>query len=106
MTARPIFAVLLGGLLGAAAVTLNPLHSAPAPEPRPQRWEYKVVFFRIEHSSQTADKLAAQMNDLAKDGWEYAGPVSSSTFQAGQVNGGYGAFRRAAPLPPPPPPQP
>src|SRR5262245_25957617 len=98
MTARPILAVLLGALLGAAAVTLNPLHSAPAPEP--QRWEYKVVFcptWQAGPPNTVPDKLTEQFNDLAKDGWDYAGLVGSTPGQRSRKAGEFLAFRRAKP---------
>ena len=74
MTARLILAVLFGVALGGAAVTVNPLHSAPAPEPRSQKWEYKVVRCL---NAVNEDFLTNQLNTLAQDGWEYAGPVTS-----------------------------
>jgi hypothetical protein len=94
MTPRLFLAVLLGVVLGGAAVTVNPLHSAPAPEPRPQRWEYKVVLLTVMRGGPNdvapEDKLTEQFNTMAKDGWDYVGPVvsRSSTSQ-------YVAFRRS-----------
>ena len=82
MSTRLLSAALLGVAVGATAVTLNPLHSAPAPapEPRPQRWEYKVVLVSGRPTPGAAGEdamtqLTDQFNALAKDGWEYAGPV-------------------------------
>jgi hypothetical protein len=93
MNARLILACLLGGVLGGAAVSVSPLHSAPAPEARPQRWEYKVVYVSSSQrggEGEPADKMTELLNALAKDGWDYAGPVASrsSTSQ-------YVAFRRS-----------
>ena len=69
-----LFATLLGVALGGAAVTVSPLHSAPAPEPRLQRWEYKVVRCL---NAMNEEFLTNQLNTLAQDGWEYVGPVTS-----------------------------
>jgi hypothetical protein len=72
MTARTLFAALLGVAVGTTAVTVGPLHSAPAPEAKPPRWEYKVVQFS---NATIADRLTKEVNTLAEDGWEYAGPI-------------------------------
>jgi hypothetical protein len=93
MNARLIVAALLGVALGGAIVTVSPLHSAPAPEPRPQRWEYKVVYISsIQRGGEgdPADKLTEQFNTFAKDGWDYVGPVTSRSSSSQYV-----AFRRS-----------
>ena len=82
--------------MGATAVTVNPLHSAPAPEPRPQRWEYKIVLASSRSvapggGDDAVDKLTEQFNTLAKDGWEYVGPVVQRTTSSQQCV----AFRRS-----------
>jgi hypothetical protein len=100
MNARLLLTALLGVAIGATAVSLNPLRSAPAPEPKPQRWEYKVVHFDgVQRADETADKLSEQLNTFAKDGWEYAGPIVSETTagRARVVPGVYVAFRRFKP---------
>jgi hypothetical protein len=91
---------LLGVTVGAMAVSLNPLHSAPAPEPRPQRWEYKVVYLStVRGDDKPADVLTDQLNTLAKDGWEFAGPVLGDSMGRGGGGGSrqYVAFRRFKP---------
>jgi hypothetical protein len=86
MNARLLSVTVLAAALGAATVTFAPLLSAPAPEPKPQRWEYKVVLFNekftptsenvsAEKLKEQADRLDDEVNALAKDGWEYAGPL-------------------------------
>jgi hypothetical protein len=86
MTTRTLLAALLGVALGATAVTVGPLHSAPAPEPKPLKWEYKVVRCL---NAMNEDFLTKQLNDLAQDGWEYVGPVTN----VGNANSV--AFRRS-----------
>src|SRR5271169_1441727 len=102
MNARLLVTALLGVAIGAAAVSFNPLHSAPAPEPRVQRWEYKVVYISSTArglDDKPADVLTDQLNTLAKDGWEYAGPVMGDSMGRGGGGGGrnYVAFRRFKP---------
>jgi hypothetical protein len=89
---------LLGLALGAAAVSLNPLHSAPAPEPRPQWWEYKVVpLSNVRRDVDPAEILTEQFNALAKDGWEYAGQVAARGVGGEGPGSQYVAFRRFKP---------
>jgi hypothetical protein len=100
MNARLLVTALLGVAIGAAAVSLNPLHSAPTPEPRAQRWEYKVVgvsVSRLGPDSEPVDKqLTDQFNTLAKDGWEHAGsvPADSGGRGGGGIGRQYVVFRR------------
>jgi hypothetical protein len=91
-----MIAAVLAAALGAAAVTSIPLHSAPAPEAKPQRWEYKVVLLHLPRSGDAApqEQLAEQLNSFAKDGWEYAGPVLSDSTAPGRGRQ-YVAFRRS-----------
>lgn len=93
MYARLIASALVGVALGAMAMSINPLQSAPAPEAKPAKWEYKVVNVTVPRpadGSDASEKLSEQFNVLAKDGWELVGPVvSRGTFQ------NYVAFRRA-----------
>ena len=93
MKARLLIATLLGVALGGAAVTVSPLRSAPAPEAKTQRWEYKVIRFTATAMSDAADKLTDEVNALAKDGWEYAGPLAPPA--PGTFTGQYVTFRRA-----------
>jgi hypothetical protein len=93
MNVRWLLAALLGVALGGAAVSLNPLHSAPAPEAKPQRWEYKVVNISGTPrggEGDPADKITDQFNTLAKDGWDYVGPVTARSTTTHFV-----AFRRS-----------
>jgi hypothetical protein len=102
MNARLLTIALLGVAVGATAVSLNPLHSAPAPDPRPAHWEYKVVYLTtIRGDDKPADVLSDQLNTLAKDGWEFVGPVFGDS-SGGRGGGGgsgrpYVAFRRFKP---------
>lgn len=101
MNLRFLTIALLGLAVGATAVSLNPLHSAPAPESRPQRWEYKVVYLTtVRGDEKPADVLTDQLNAMAKDGWEFAGPVFGESMGRGGGGGGsrnYVAFRRFKP---------
>jgi hypothetical protein len=104
MNARLLVPTLLGVAVGAVAVSLNPLHSAPVPEMRAQRWEYKVVACSLSRQGADADpvekQLTDQFNALAREGWEHAGPVASES--SGRGGGGFGSrqyvvFRRFKP---------
>ena len=100
MNARLLVTALLGVAVGATAVTLNPLHSAPAPEPKAQRWEYKVVAISVTRQRPDTDpvdkQLTDQFNALAKDGWEHSGSLGpESTNRGGGIgNRQYAVFRR------------
>jgi hypothetical protein len=101
MRPRLVFSALFGVAIGAAAVSLNPLQSAPAPESRAQRWEYKIVYLSggLRADGDPAEKLTEQFNVLAKDGWEYTGPIAPDSAGRGGGGGGrqYLAFRRFKP---------
>jgi hypothetical protein len=82
-------AVGVGLLLGLAALGPGPRPAqAQKPEKAP-RWEYKAVLFR----ALDAERHTKQLNDLADDGWEYAGPVNSLPGTA-QIAATSVAFRR------------
>jgi hypothetical protein len=96
MNARLLLVALLGAALGGAAVGVSPLRSAPAPDPKPQRWEYKIVLVSSRSvapggGDDATDKLTEQFNVLAKDGWEYVGPVVQRVTSSQQCV----AFRRS-----------
>jgi hypothetical protein len=101
MNARLLVTALLGVAIGAAAVSLNPLHSAPTPESKPQRWEYKVVTASLSRLGPDADpvdkQLTDQFNALAKDGWEHSGSVASDSMGRGGGGRQYVVFRRFKP---------
>ncbi len=95
MNARLLITALLGVAIGAAAASMNPLHSAPVPEPKAQRWEYKVVLVRAKaREGNPGDALTDQFNALAKVGWEYTGPVVSESMGRAGTGAQYVAFRR------------
>jgi hypothetical protein len=106
MNARLLVTALVGAAAGAAAVSFGPPREAHAQAAAGrQRWEYKVLYCpsQLPNDQANEDKLGQLFNDLAKDGWEYAGPVADRTFQPGQVVGGYVAFKRPKSERPPPP---
>src|SRR4051794_29578281 len=99
MNARLIFAALLGVALGGGAVSPRPLHRAPAPGPKLGRWGYKGVSYAgsLPRESNPGDKVAQQLNTLAQDGGESAGPVAPRSARGGTIAGQYVAFRRSKP---------
>jgi hypothetical protein len=70
-----ILSLSLGGRSGAE----------PKADPaKAQQWEYKAV-----EMSPTAQLVTEQLNRLAEEGWEYAGPVNMQQNRHTQI-----AFRR------------
>jgi hypothetical protein len=60
-------------------------------------WEYKVVAFRGANSTKVIERDGEKLNELANEGWEYVGPISSysKTTEGGDVDSfGIVAFRR------------
>ncbi len=103
MKGRCLAAVLAGVVLGAGAATL----ALRQPEARAQEkerragWEYQVVFSRARDAADTK-AMTEQYNALAKDGWEYVGPVVGRTQVEGPagaagIAGAYVLFRRPKP---------
>ena len=61
-------------------------------------WEYKVVAFRGANNAKVIEHETQKITELANEGWEYVGLVSSysKTFGGGDVESyGFVAFRRA-----------
>jgi hypothetical protein len=60
-------------------------------------WEYKVVSFRGANNAKVIEHETQKLAELANEGWEYVGPISSysKTFGGGDVESfGFVAFRR------------
>jgi hypothetical protein len=82
---RRLATVALAILIALGLAALGRQTQAQAPL-QPPRWEYMVVSFHGE-----VDKQTKALNDLADQGWEYVGLVSTP---GGGAAGGHVAFRR------------
>ena len=79
-----LLAALLVGLIVGWAV--SPLLRQPEVQGQPEAkvpaggWEYKVVEFGTGVQNTESDEdMTKKLNELAKNGWEYAGPVASAS---------------------------
>ena len=62
-----------------------------------QKWEYRVVIFLGSTKAEAIKSETKKLNDLANEGWEYVGPLSSysRTYGSGESESyGFVAFRR------------
>jgi hypothetical protein len=58
-------------------------------------WEYKVVEFGTGvQNTETDEDMTKKLNELAKNGWEYAGPLASAHVDDKRFLQGYVAFKR------------
>jgi hypothetical protein len=87
--AKLTHAAVIGFSIIVMASVLNWTRAGQGQQPRkvPQ-WEYEAVAFSLAHS---AEENTKKLNDLAAEGWDYAGPL---TTPAPSVNWGYIAFKR------------
>jgi hypothetical protein len=108
MRGKLVVAVLAGALaggMGTALVVRQPEARAQEKDRAPERrggWEYQVVFASSQ-GKDVAKAMTEQFAALAKDGWEYVGPVvdytrlESAPQAAVGVGGAYVLFRRPKP---------
>jgi hypothetical protein len=93
-----LLAALLVGLV--VGLLVSPLLRQPQalgqPEGRgPSAWEYKVVEFGTGvQNTETDEDMAKKLNELAKNGWEYAGPLATAHVDDRRFLQGYVAFKR------------
>ena len=91
---RHLVAGLVLGLVGGLAVPVawrqQEVSGAAEKKEQPApKWEYKVVRF-----FGGVETLTDDLNQLAKDGWEYVGPIKVGKSDQGNSAEGYIAFRR------------
>jgi hypothetical protein len=99
MRGRLVVAVVCGLLVGLALPFVGQHREAHAQkEDKAQKWEYQVVAFTPQDTHANTLKVSAkQLNELGDEGWEYLGPVctTSQTFADRSANSTeYVAFRR------------
>jgi hypothetical protein len=101
MRGQYLATVLVGVVIGSGATTLALRQPGALAQEKERKagWEYKVVFSRAQEKDD--DKaMTEQYAGLAKDGWEYVGPVVNRTQFGGPtgaagVAGAYVLFRRS-----------
>src|SRR5262245_29182686 len=103
MSGQWLAAVLAGVVLGTGATALALRQSEAQAQEKERRapWEYQVVFSRAREQAD-AKAMTEQYDVLAKDGWEYVGPVVDRTQVEGPagaagIAGAYVLFRRPKP---------
>jgi hypothetical protein len=92
--------VLAGAVVGLVVVMglglLTPARGEPEKPTGPAAYEYKVVEFGTgQANGEDADDMGKKLNALAKDGWEYVGPVANATVNDRHFLQGFVAFKRA-----------
>jgi hypothetical protein len=94
-----LLAALLVGLVVGWAV--SPLLRQPEVQGQPEArvpagaWEYKVVEFGTGvQNTETDEDMTRKLNELAKNGWEYAGPLAAAHVDDKRFLQGYVAFKR------------
>jgi hypothetical protein len=83
MNGKLMAGLALGFCLGVATVATWAWQPAPAHgRDAAPRWEYKAVVF-VSH--RTDAEYTRHLNQLAEDGWEYAGQIVNSTTPGVQL---------------------
>jgi hypothetical protein len=85
-----VVGLLVSPLLRQAEVQGQPDAKVPG-----AAWEYKVVEFGSGvQNTETEEDMTKKLNELAKNGWEYAGPLASAHVDDKRFLQGYVAFKR------------
>jgi hypothetical protein len=93
-----LLAALLVGLV--VGLVVSPLLRQPEAQGQPDTkspnvWEYKVVEFGTGvQNTENEEDMARKLNEMAKNGWEYAGPLASAHVDDKRFLQGYVAFKR------------
>jgi hypothetical protein len=97
MSGKWVAAVVLGVALAVAGSSVNwnlrAQEQAQVRGPKPQQWEYKVVWSQSLPNGTSASVMTADYNRLANSGWEYVGPVVNGAYTASPA-GAYVLFKR------------
>ncbi|TMQ30494.1 MAG: hypothetical protein E6K70_24075 [Planctomycetota bacterium] len=76
MSGKTVASLIAGLVIGIAVGALGWHPEAKATPNRAEGWEYKTVLLR-RTDAEFAGGAENKLNALAKDGWEYIGPVYS-----------------------------